>query len=102
MTFEKLTFQLSNSEEQLGNLYDAAVSTLLINLPGPFWLICCDNWPLTLLMTLTWMREGISIGYMYAYESVLIFTIQFQQYKWLFEKSGIMKLLQHSNSHACF
>ena len=29
LTFDRLTFQLSNSEEQLRNLYDIALSTLL-------------------------------------------------------------------------
>ena len=29
LTFDILTFQLSNSEEQFGNLYDIAFSTLL-------------------------------------------------------------------------
>ena len=28
LTFDRMTFQLSNSVEQLGNLYDIALSTL--------------------------------------------------------------------------
>ena len=43
---------------------------------GQFGLICCPNCPLTLLMTLTLIRGAISDGYMYAYKTVLIFTIQ--------------------------
>ena len=34
LTFDGLTFHLSNSVEQLGNLYDIALSTLLSNLFG--------------------------------------------------------------------
>ena len=49
LTFEKLTFPLSNSEEQLGNLSDVAVSTLLKIHPGPFWLICCAKLTLDLI-----------------------------------------------------
>ena len=36
LTFDSLTFQLSNSEEQRGNLSDVALSTLLINPFGSF------------------------------------------------------------------
>ena len=43
---------------------------------GQFGLICCPNLTLTLLMTLTLIREVISDEYMYAYLSVLIFTFQ--------------------------
>ena len=39
LAFDKVTFLMSNSEKQLGNLSEVAVSTLLINQPGPFWLI---------------------------------------------------------------
>ena len=39
LTFGRLTFQLSNSEEQLGNLYDTALSTLF---RGPFGSVCVD------------------------------------------------------------
>ena len=46
---KKLTFPLSNSEEQLGNMSDVAVSTLLINPSGPFWLICCAKLTLDLI-----------------------------------------------------
>ena len=49
MTFEKWTFPLSNSEEQLGNLSEVAVSTLLINPDGPFWLMCCAKLTLDLI-----------------------------------------------------
>ena len=49
LTFEKLTFPLSNSEEQLGILSDVAVSTLLINSPRPFWLFCCAKLTLDLI-----------------------------------------------------
>ena len=49
LTFEKWTFPLSNSEEQLGNLSEVAVSTLLINPPGPFWLICSAKLTLELI-----------------------------------------------------
>ena len=31
LTFDRLTFQLSNSEEQLGNMSGVAMSTLFIN-----------------------------------------------------------------------
>ena len=30
LTFDRLTLQLSNSDEQLGNLYDIALPTLLV------------------------------------------------------------------------
>ena len=39
LTFDKLTFQLSNSEEQLGNLHDIALSTLF---SSPFGSVCVD------------------------------------------------------------
>ena len=71
MTFEKLTFPLSNSKEKLRNLSDVAVFTLLINPPRPFWLICCAKLSLDLIDDLDLLR-----GYMYAYQSVLIFTIR--------------------------
>ena len=45
----KWTFSLSNSEEQLGNLSEVAVSILLINPPGRFWLICCAKLTLDLI-----------------------------------------------------
>ena len=38
LTFDRLTFQLSKSEEQLGNLSDVALLTLLSNLFGTFWV----------------------------------------------------------------
>ena len=34
---------------------------------GQFGLFCSQNWPLTLLMTLTLIRGAISEGYLYAY-----------------------------------
>ena len=37
LTFDRLTFQLCNSEEQLGNLYDIALSTLLSSPFGSVW-----------------------------------------------------------------
>ena len=36
LTFDRLTFQLSNTEE-LGNLYDIALSTLFISPFGSVW-----------------------------------------------------------------
>ena len=36
LTFDRLTFQLSRSEEHLGNLSDDALSTLLSNLVGSY------------------------------------------------------------------
>ena len=39
LTFDRLTFPLSNSEEKLGNLHDVALSTLFSNL---FWSILVD------------------------------------------------------------
>ena len=44
----KIDLLLSNSEEQLGYLSEFAVSTLLINPPRPFWLICCGKLTLDL------------------------------------------------------
>ena len=38
LTFDRLTFQLSKSEEQLGNLYGVALSTLFSNPFGSFWV----------------------------------------------------------------
>ena len=38
LTFDRLTFQLSNSEEQLGNLYDIALSTLFSSPFGSVWV----------------------------------------------------------------
>ena len=49
LDFKKWTFPLSNSEVQLGNLSEVAVSTLLINPPWHFWLICCAKLTLDLI-----------------------------------------------------
>ena len=38
MNFDRSTFQLSNSEEQHGNMYDIALSTLFSNPFGPVWV----------------------------------------------------------------
>ena len=38
LTFDRLTFQLSNSEEQLGNLYDIALSTVFSSPFGSVWV----------------------------------------------------------------
>ena len=38
LTFDRLTTQLSNSKEQLGNLYDIAPSTLFSSPFGPVWV----------------------------------------------------------------
>ena len=38
LTFDRLTFQLSNSEEQLGNLYDIALSALFSSPFGSVWV----------------------------------------------------------------
>ena len=38
LTFDRLTCQLSKSEEKLGNLSDVALSTLFSNPFGSFWV----------------------------------------------------------------
>ena len=38
LTFDRLTFQLSKSKEQFGNLSDVALSTLFSNPFGSFWV----------------------------------------------------------------
>ena len=101
-TFDKVTFLMSNSEKPLGNLSEVAVSTLLINPPGPFWLICCAKLTLDLIDDLELYKRS---HFRWIYVCVLVhFNLYYSiwQYKWHYEKNGIMKLLQHSNSYACF
>ena len=64
LTFEKLTFPLNNSKEQLGNLSEVAVSTLLINPHGPFWLFCCAKLTLDLIddIDYTMILPVINVG----------------------------------------
>ena len=74
LTFEKLTFPLSNSEEQLGNLSDVAVSILLINPPGPFWLIFCAKLTLDLIDYLDiYKRSHFRWIYIYIYIHISLF-----------------------------
>ena len=49
LTFNRLTFQLSKSEEKLGNLSDIALSTLFSNPFGPFWIIFLSKLTLDLI-----------------------------------------------------
>ena len=80
-TIEKLTFPLSNSEEQLGNLSDVGVSTLLINPPGPFWMVCCAKLTLDLIDDLDFYKR---IHFRWIYVCVLVhFNVYYsiQQYK---------------------
>ena len=93
LTFDRLTFQLSKSEEQPGSLSNVALSTLFCNPFRSFLVNFCQNLPLTLNMTLTSIGGAISNGYMYAYWSVLIFTIKSCNIN-----DTVMQLQQYTNS----
>ena len=67
LTFDRLTFQLSNSEEQLGNLDDIALSTLFISLFGSVWVDLQSKLTLELIDDLDRDKRSISDGYMYAF-----------------------------------
>ena len=67
LAFDRLTFQLSNSKEQLGNLYDIALSTLL---SSPFGSVCANlmsKLTLDLIDDLDLDKRVISDGHMFAY-----------------------------------
>ena len=69
LAFDRLTFQLSNSKEQLENLSGVALSTFFCNSFGSFLVDLMFKLTLTLLMTLTLIRGATSDGYIYAYKS---------------------------------
>ena len=49
LPFDRLNFQLSNSEEQLGNLYDITLSTLFSNPFGSVWVDLLSKLTLNLI-----------------------------------------------------
>ena len=57
-TFDRLTFQLSNSEEQLGNLYDIALSTLFSSPFGSVWVDLLSKLTLDLIDDLDLDKRG--------------------------------------------
>ena len=78
LSFDRLTFQLSNSEDQIRNLSDVALSTLFNNPFGSFLVDLLFKSTLDLIddLDLNKTRHFRCI-YMYAYLSVLIFPILF-------------------------
>ena len=89
LDFLKSTFPLSNSEEQLGNLSELAVSTLFINPPGPFWLICCAKLTLYLIDDLDFFKRN---HFRCMCVCVLVrFNLYYsiRQCKWHFEKKAL-------------
>ena len=58
LTFDRLTFQLSNSEEQLGNLYDIALSTLFSSPFGSVWVDLLSKLTLDLIDDLDLGKRG--------------------------------------------
>ena len=69
LVFDRLTFQLSNSEEQLGNLYDIAPSTLLSNPFGSVWVDLLSKLPIDLIDDLDLDKRG---HFRRIYECVLV------------------------------
>ena len=58
LTFDRLTFQLGNSEEQLGNLYDIALSTLFSSPFGSVWVDLLSKFALNLIDDLDLDKRG--------------------------------------------
>ena len=58
LTFDRFTFQLSNSEEQLGNLYDIALSTLFSCPFGSIWVDLLSKLTLDLIDDLDLDKRG--------------------------------------------
>ena len=58
LTFYRLTSQLSNSEEQLGNLYDIASSTLFSSPFGPVWVDLLSKLTINLVEDLDLNKRG--------------------------------------------
>ena len=58
LKFDRLTFQLSNSEEQLGNLYDIAPSTLFSSPFGQVWVDLLSKLTLDLVDDLDLDKRG--------------------------------------------
>ena len=86
LTFDKLTFQLSNSEEQLGNLYDIAPSTLLSSPFGEVWVNLLSKLTLDLVDDLDLYKRG---HFRWIYVCVFVrFNLYFsiRQHKCEFEK----------------
>ena len=76
LTFDRLTFHLSNSEEQLGNLYDIALSTLFSSPFGSVWVDLLSKFTIGLIDDLDLDKRG---HFRWIYVCVLvrlIFTIQ--------------------------
>ena len=102
MTFDRLTFQLSNSAEQLGNLSEVALSTLFINLFGSFMVDLMSKLTIDQIDDLELNKRS---HFRWMYVCVLVrFNLYYsvQQHIWHFEKNGIMKLQPQTNSRACF
>ena len=86
MTYNILTFQLSNSEEQFGNLYDIAFSTLLSSPLGSVWvdllskltLYLIDDFDLDKRGHFRWIYVCVLVGFDFYYST--------RQHKCHFEK----------------
>ena len=86
MTFDRLTFQLSNSVEQLGNLYDIALSTLLSRTFRSVWVDLLPKLTLDLIDDLDLDKRG---HFRWIYVCVLVcFNVYYsiRQLKCHFEK----------------
>ena len=86
LTFDRLTFQLSNSEEQLGNLYDIALSTLFSSPFGSVWVDLLSKLTLDLVDDLDLDKRG---HFRWIFVCVLVhFNLYYsiRQYKCHFEK----------------
>ena len=69
LTFDRLTFQLSNSEEQLGNLNDIALSTLFSSPFGSVWVDLLSKLTLDLIDNLDIDKRG---NFRWIYVCVLV------------------------------
>ena len=86
LTFDRLTFQLSNSEEQLENLYDIALSTLFSSPFGSDWVDLLSKLTLYLVDDLDLDKRG---HFRWIYVCVLVrFNLYYsiRQHKCHFEK----------------
>ena len=102
LTSDRLTFQLSNSEEQLGNLYDIAVSTLFSSPFGSVWANLLSKLTIDLIDDLELDKRG---HFRWIYVCILVcFNLYYsiRQHKCHFEKNDIMIQLQYTNLQAWF
>ena len=86
LTFDRLTFQLSNSEEQLGNMYDIALSSSFSSPFGSVWVDLLSKLTLDLIDDLDLDKRG---HFRWIFVCVLVhFNLYYsiRQHKFHFEK----------------